>query len=89
MQCTDDRVLQFYNLVDVLDECSRKVPSLYTANLVSYAYDAFMEFFEPAVTSLKDKDKLKLLCDCAVQLVVLLTDTRMFSEALRIIALIC
>lgn len=82
-------MLQFYNLVDVLDECARKTPSPYIAELIASVYDMFKEFFEMTVKTLKDKDKLKLLCNCAISLIILLTETRRFDEALQMIALVC
>lgn len=73
----------------MLDECSRKVPSPYVADLISSVFSTFTEFFDDAVESLEDKEKLKLLCDCAIALVVLLTNSRRFNGALQVITIIC
>lgn len=42
--------------MDVLDECSRKVPSPYIAEIVLRACDAFMEFFEGIIITLDGKE---------------------------------
>lgn len=82
-------MMQFYDLVDVLNECSRKVPSLYVSSLIADVSNTFTEYFEDAVESLEDKEKLKLLGDCAITLVVLLTNTRKFDDAMKLIEQIC